>query len=204
MNRRTFLDSIAWRPVKLSGGEDCPSFGVLKCTGHTEENGALILAAAKLDTNVWGNVLIAGETGIAAGSYGLATDQMTIALCDSGATPANGESWGIKSGQWKLYQHRPGFRIASAAIGTGAGQRAIVRPFEVTTLWGVFSSTLTFGGSATFTVYFRDGAAWTSSAEDITVYDRLLISGQSIASGKWGVAFFYGDRWWAQEAQCPG
>jgi len=200
---RSFLESIAWRPALLSGGEDCPSFGALKVTGHTIDNGLLLLSVAKLDTNVWPNVVIAGEGGIKAGRTGAVTDQLTIALLDSASSPASGDTYGIKSGQWPLFQHREGFRVVSSVIGTGSAKRGIVRPYEVKELWGVMDATLSPGSSAAMSVHFRDGGAWTDSGTNVTVGDRLLITGQSIAAGKWVVAYHYGDGWWAQAAECP-
>jgi hypothetical protein len=203
MRARSFIESITWLPAKLAAGDDCPSFGALLVTGHTFEEGQLVLAVRKPDTDVWQNVVFAREGGIKAEGYGEVAAGMTIALCNSAATPANGENWGIKSGEFTLRRYREGFRVVGPAIGSAGAQRAIVRPYEVKTLWGVFTGTLSPGGSAGFDVYFRDGGSWTSSGTNITVHDRLLITGQSVASGKWGVAFDYGDHWWAQEAQCP-
>ena len=203
MRERSFFDSIRWLPLKLTTSEACPSFGAVKVTGAVVEEKRLILEGTKLDTNVWQRVAIASESGIEGSGYGRVTFEPTMALCDSGTAPTAGETWGIKTGEWKLFRHRPGFRILGGVQGTGTGQRALVLPEPVLQLWGVLAGALAQGGSANMTVYYRDGGAWTSTSETITVYDRLLkVGAADIQSGKWVVADWYGDRWWASAAEC--
>jgi hypothetical protein len=90
--------------------------------------------------------------------------------------------------------------------------------FQVGTLWyaetgfrreakGKLDGALTFGGSATMSVWEHSGSAEVDTTENITVYDWLLASGQTVASGRKVVAHQMktasGYRWYVTSAECP-
>jgi hypothetical protein len=72
---------------------------------------------------------------------------------------------------------------------------------------GKLDGALTFGGSATLSIWRWSGSAEVDTTEDITVYDWLLASGQTVASGRKVVAVKMetatGFRWYVISAECP-
>ena len=72
----------------------------------------------------------------------------------------------------------------------------------VTKKKGKLDGTLSFGGSATMSVWQWNGSAEADTGENVTVYDWLLSSGQTVASGTQVTAFYDGVRWYLDGAQC--
>jgi hypothetical protein len=70
---------------------------------------------------------------------------------------------------------------------------------------GKLDGSLSFGGSAAMSVWAWDGAADADTTENLTVYDWLLSSGQSVAAGTQVTAFYdvASGRWYLDGAQCP-
>lgn len=69
-------------------------------------------------------------------------------------------------------------------------------------LMGKLDGALAYQGSATMSVWAWDGSADADTGENVTVYDWLLSSGQSVASGKQVVAAYVGGRWRVIGSQC--
>lgn len=69
-------------------------------------------------------------------------------------------------------------------------------------LMGKLDATLNYTSSATLSIWAWNGSADADTTENVTVYDWLLSSGQSIASGKQVVAAYVGGRWRVIGAQC--
>lgn len=69
---------------------------------------------------------------------------------------------------------------------------------------GKLDGALSFGGSATLSVWAWNGSAYADTTENLTVYDWLLSSGQSVASGTQVTAQFDGrsGRWIVAGSQC--
>jgi hypothetical protein len=69
-------------------------------------------------------------------------------------------------------------------------------------LRGKLDGAMAFGGSAVLSVWAWTGSAEADTGENVTVWDWLLSSGQTIAAGKNVVAGFIGGRWYVLSAQC--
>ncbi|MBY0513093.1 MAG: hypothetical protein K2P78_04180 [Gemmataceae bacterium] len=69
-------------------------------------------------------------------------------------------------------------------------------------LMGKLDGDLNYQSGATLSLWAWDGSADADTGVNITVYDWLLSSGQSVASGKRVVAGFDGGRWRVIGAQC--
>jgi hypothetical protein len=67
---------------------------------------------------------------------------------------------------------------------------------------GKLDGTLSYTSSATLSIWAWNGSADADTTINITVYDWLLSSGQSIASGTQVVAAHVGGRWRVIGAQC--
>ena len=195
---------IRWWPVRNNSGEEIPPFAVMRISGEETVGGRTRFIVAKPDSTFRRKgYLINSPFAIGIGKSGSGTRDTTYALCSSSASPVRDQWWGAKDGEWKLFQHRPGFLVLGNYQGTGDGQRSIVEPFEVTRVRCVLAATLNQGSAAAGTIYMRDGSARTDSGcDDITIYDDLLPSAGSIASGGIVWADWYCDRWWAIEARC--
>lgn len=70
---------------------------------------------------------------------------------------------------------------------------------------GVLDGSLAYASSATMSVWEFNGVGDADTGENVTVYDWLLSSGQSIASGKNVTAFWdaASGRYYVDGAQCP-
>lgn len=69
-------------------------------------------------------------------------------------------------------------------------------------LIGKLDGTMNYAGSATMSVWAWNGSADADTTVNVTVYDWLLKSGQSIASGTQVVAAYVGGRWRVIGAAC--
>ena len=202
------LSDAQWFQFRNADTEEVPAFGVMEITETVTRGGKTCYVVQKPSTNFQRLYLINGPARVPPGEdyAGNGTFSLVYALCDDGATPAYGESWGVKPNEWALFQHRPGFFMLGNVQGTGATQRALIRQEEVKQVWGQLASSISSGGSSTLIIQTRDGAAWTSSGFSLlAVYDRLLPGGAggSVGSGRNAVADWWGDRWWVSSAQCP-
>ena len=199
-------DEIRWHAARLTGSEDCPPYGILKITGAETVAGRTRYTLEKPDGEFQRLYVINGPATLKAGDgyTGSVTFEIAYALCDSSVSPLYGQEWGAKPDSWKLWQGRPGFFMLGNYQGDGATQRAQVRQQEVREVWGELTSTLSKDSSATFTIYVPDAGTWADAGfDDLTVYDRLLPTSGSVASGRRLVATWYGDRWLGSSAQCP-
>lgn len=96
-----------------AAGETAPAYGVLRITTPSTVDGEKVINIAKPDGTYRWRYLINGPDDVGNGDPGWGTyafDSDKI-LYDTGSTPAFDEWWGPKSGEWKLFQHRPGFKL---------------------------------------------------------------------------------------------
>jgi len=105
-------------------------------------------------------------------------------------------------------------KLTRSSIGTarilwadsGSSERwAIVRLGQwVQKLRGKFDGSLSFGGSATMSIWYYNGSADADTGENVTVYDWHLSTGQTVASGKQVSAFREdaSSRWILDATQC--
>lgn len=75
-------------------------------------------------------------------------------------------------------------------------------PFPRLLLKGKLDDELVFEGSATVSLWHHDGSAEVDSGDNITAYDWLLASGQSIAAGEKVVLAFISGRWYVIATEC--
>ena len=97
----------------------------------------------------------------------------------------------------RAYEREPQRVINRSRSQPGAPSRPIVR--------GKLDGSLSQGGSATLSIWYYNGSAEADSGEDLTVYDGLLKSGSSIASGKKVIAMLdqASGRYYVTSAECP-
>jgi hypothetical protein len=206
---RTPLREPTWWPVRNTASEAVPPYGVMRIISEeTTSSGRFRYTVGKPNATFQRKgYLINGPFTIAAEGSGAGTFGAAYALCDDSDIPIREDWWGPKDDSWALWYARPGFYICGNAITDGEGeseiQRAMAEAFEITELWGTLDGALAQGSSATMSIYYLDGGAWTDSSLNVTVHDRLLRSGAAdIQSGKWVKAEWYCDRWLVPAAEC--
>lgn len=106
-------DTIRWMTVSNASGEDIPGGGLVRVTG-SDADGVLIVDKPNVDSQ--SPLMIANPWGALTGDYGVASaEDMIPAVYDpADGTPAVGEMWGAKSGEWKLRKGFTGFVIAAS------------------------------------------------------------------------------------------
>lgn len=67
---------------------------------------------------------------------------------------------------------------------------------------GVLDGAMAYGGSAVVSIWTYSGLGDIDTGENITAYDWLLLTGQTISAGKKVVIAFVGYRWRVIAAQC--
>jgi hypothetical protein len=145
-----------------NASETVPRWGIMRVTGASANK---YLTTAKPDATYRWLYLVNVDSDVAAGKSGWASYltaqsfnfEDNYVLYDTGATPAYGEHWGPKSGEWKLFQHRPGFFILGGTTGSGSTARVVaiqLPPGEVRVKNDDGSGSYAAGGTGrTFGIY---------------------------------------------------
>lgn len=114
--------------------------------------------------------------------------------------PVSADSAKLKSRQYgpaRLLGHNGATGVQSCAV-----LLAPVRDAACGLLMGKLDGAMAYQGSATMSVWAWDGAADSDTTENVTVYDWLLSSGDTVASGARVVAAYVGGRWRVIGAEC--
>lgn len=190
------ITPINWRRATASSA--VIAWGLVRVTGLDGDNLTVAAPNADSQSQLW----VTSPTGIQTGSVGAITfdSPAAIAYEESDGTPAVGDVWGSISGGHLLRKDRAGWRCISAGVD---GVAEWVREDRLRCK-GKLDGSLSYQGSATLSVWKYNGSAEADSGENITVYDWLLSSGQSVASGKQVTAFYdlASSRWYLDAAQC--
>jgi hypothetical protein len=174
-----------------SSAETIPPFGVMKVTGGgVMASGAPYLTCAKPDgsgttyavnsarqvaSHKWGQANVAGWARVA---------------YDSG-TPAVGESWGAKSGQWTATKGPFDAIIYGVVDATHKIAFGLLQKATGGIVSGVLDGALNAGSSATLSVWELAAGQtdWVSHSADTTrdviVYAPAVFRSGTIAAGKW-------------------
>lgn len=170
-----------WVPFRNDGEDSIPGGGVFRIDGIAAVNGQQYLKAKKPNTygaqyGHWVN----GQTPVAAGAYGMATQvgQFAALYDTADGTPAYGEHWGPRSATYKLKKNTGGFFVLGV-IGSGM---VLVRPAPFLTGIGKADSAISQGNSGTVSVWAGTTLGSESDTGDsISVYSRF----GDIESGAW-------------------
>lgn len=175
-----------------------PAYGVLRPTGATTVGGRRVVTVDQPNASFYRRCLVNGPRPVATGKYGWATrlSEGGPVLYESG-TPAFGESWGPKSGQWSLAKWRYGFTIDGAndtdALTTQATQEA------VNLFWGQTDGPITNGATnGVVEVYDGNDAIVTST----TVTGVKNKSGIDIGDNKKVWVSWVAGAWHVTSAEC--
>ena len=198
-----YQDKFRWDGIKNDSGETCPAFGILVITG-TEMRGnefkRPVLIGNKPSTTFYREFVVNGPTPIPAGGYGRCTrgPGACSVKYDTG-TPANGEGWGPKPGQWTASKGFPG--ITCEGIKDAARYILLGTLAPIGTLLGKTTSAIT-GGTSTTTAY----QIWvgTSGSESNGGWTTVpgAISRVDIGSGKFVKLTFVNNGWIMEPLEC--
>lgn len=185
--------------IRNDSNETIPGFAVMRVTGAAHDAaGQFYLRVDKPDDSFQTYYLVNGPFPIPAGKFGVADDDYPCyaAYDDGSGTPAFGDSWGAKSGSWKLAPNRDGFDV----LGNSTAGRVLVRQHKVTQLIGKLAADLSSGSTASATVWLGAGGSEAASGYSATLQDWLIPSGQKLASGTSIIAHLINGVWYLTEA----
>ncbi len=200
MALRHWLDQFRIVSVKNTSGEDCPAYGLLAITGAEIRGVRQILLGTKPSTTFYREYVVNGPTAIKAGKTGdcyFAAGPQWIKY-DTG-TPANGEGWGPKPGQWTASKGFPGITVEGVKSASRTLLLGTLSPID--TLLGKTTSAIT-GGTSTTTAY----QIWvgTSGSEANGGWTTVpgVISRVDIDSGKFVKLTFVNNGWIMEPLEC--
>lgn len=180
-----------------TSGEEIPAYAVMRITGAERRAGRPVITVGKPSTTFRRLYLVNGskKVGAASTAYGVGTylDEGGEVLYDSG-TPAMGESWGPKNGQWSLAKWRYGFTITGAVDSTGL--KVVATQTEVNEVYGQTNGALNKGSTGTVDLYDGNNSAITSTS--ITATNRFA----NVATSKKVICTWIGGTWLASSAEC--
>jgi hypothetical protein len=110
------LSQVHWVDVYNTAAETAPAFALLQVVS-TNDDGTVNVALPDVDGLDPRQLLVNGPIDMAAASYGQAHAAFPAGVLYDPAdgTPAAGEIWGAKEGEWKLRKGYPGFRVLGTA-----------------------------------------------------------------------------------------
>jgi hypothetical protein len=179
-----------WVRFLNGAGEAIPPFAVMRITNWTISNGERIYNIAKPDATFRWRYLVNGPIAVGSDAthegWGTFLSEGGLVYFGSG-TPAEGEHWGVTSGQWYLTQHRPGFKVSGAGTYTFNSKTmldAVQLPPGEVRVYNDSGGAVAAGGSATLSVY--GGASGTTDTSlDVTLTNSSSVSW---ATTKYGFA----------------
>lgn len=201
--RRQFGEilSVDWLPFYNDSGEEIPAYAVMRIDSVDRSNGVPYFKCKKPNDTFYRYYAINSARTCAVGARGRCTLLVPRdVLYDDGATPTINQSWGPKSGSWKLWPNRPGFTI----FGSPTSGRVWCRQYEVNLVKGKLAGALAVGGTANISLWFGAGGSEADASITLSTRDWLMTSGaDDIASGKKVVAQWDCGTWYITEAECP-
>lgn len=204
MRQHEYLKQMRWEGIKNTSGETCPPFGLLAITG-SEQRGTTykrtVLLGAKPSTTFYRNYAVNGPTAIPDGRYGRCTRMSggLWMLYDTG-TPANGEGWGPKPGQWDAAKGFPGITVE----GVKSAERTLLvgTLHEIREVFGkpqsdiAAATSTTQPSTGTVIVQYFDGTEYQATTFELTGTNILPYKIKAGRLYKWVAV---GDQWCAVE-----
>lgn len=166
----------------LNGSQEtAPAYGVLRVGGYQS---ASTLACYKPDTAFSRFYVINSPSDVAAGSRGtcsLYAPTPIKALYDPTSTPAYGDSFGAKPGQWYLAKHYPGFIFVGSF--DSVAHIGYFQPEPIMTLIGTVNTSLSPGSGGEVSLYMGGTGSDTDSTLDLTGADWFSATGTTFGAG---------------------
>jgi hypothetical protein len=194
-------------PFYNDSGGTIPAYAAMVLTGAFDANGYPKVTQASTagfkQVGLVNGPNTVASTAIGLGSWlehGRLTPYGRVLYNSGSGTPAVGEEWGMKSGQWDLVKNRPGFYIIGNPDTTNHHVLAIQTP--VRGLIGKLTGTVGAGASGTLNIWFGAGGSEAVSSEGWTlaVTNR---TGLSLTAAKWCSAVWRNGNWYVEPWECP-
>lgn len=183
---------------KNVSGETIPGYGVIRITAVTVTDGIVLLSGDKPSTTFAKEYAVNCAADCAADSWGSCYRSGDVLASYDTGTPANGEGWGPKPGQWTLSKGYPGFIVhgivdATNKILLGSGG-------TITTLLGKASGAITARsgttqGTGTMAIWYDNAGTLTDTTMTVTVKNlsATAVTASAYIQAKWIGNAFYVD-----------
>jgi hypothetical protein len=193
--RRQRRFSQPFEDIKIynDGAGEMPQYGIGGVSGVDEINGEKVIKVGKPGATFSRDFLVNSGDDLAYQKVGTSKNRPVLrVLCD--AAPAIGETWGAKPSQWTLSKGYPGFTI----LGHIGDNIAIARQESIDHLVGKPGSTVSKGGSGSFTIWLKATGSWAASSLTITA----TALGAECTSGKYAKLEYIAGEWIAGPLEC--
>ncbi len=188
------LERFVWQPWTNDSSETCPPHGVFRVTSQSQVK----IRGEKPSTTFGSLYGVNGDTAVKQGRTGkCCLGPMILALYDTG-TPANGEGWGPKSGQWTLSKNYPATATISGVVNT-TNKLVLANWGPITSLIGKADSSISKGSSGTVSIWTGAGGSESDTGINITAYAL----GAAITSAKWVTVQLINGVWYVGPWECP-
>ena len=184
--------------LKIYNGtnEEMPQYGIGKVTSITTLNGEKLATVEKPDTTFSRQYLVNAGDDLAYQRAGIAKNRPIVNVLYDTGTPAAGEAWGPKPGQWTASKGFPGLTILGVVDSTN--KIALARIESIDHLIGKPGSTIAKGSSGSFTVWLKSTGSWAASSYTITA-EAL---GAACTSAKYAKLEWIAGYWVAGPLEC--
>lgn len=180
-------------------GEIIPACAVMRVTGIEVVATRATATVAKPSSTFQRLYLVNGGWSVAINGYGEGTwlsEANYVLYNTSSGTPAYGESWGPKNGQWTLEKYRYGFTILGGNTGSGSTAKTGAIQHQVNGFIGKTDASHALDATGTISIY--DGNE-VDTSDNMTGVDNLF---GAVASGKFVDVSWRGGRWFLTSARC--
>lgn len=127
-----------WIPIKNTGSQVIPPWGVCEIEDTATANGAFFYKAKRPTADSLARVVVNGPMEVPVNGFGRGThDWPTVALYDTGDSPAVGDSYGTQTDKFTLKEDNTGFLIVGSSIGSGTQSRVPVIGLSFTASGGI-------------------------------------------------------------------
>jgi hypothetical protein len=199
-------DGRHWVLFKNNSGYAAPANGLMTDLGVTSVSGGhtnsrQVMTIGRPSTTLSRSYWVNGNAEVPDGAVGVccSTESPVEALYESG-TPANGEGWGPKPGQWSLAKGFPGFTIVG--VTDGGSTIALVRQDPILQLLAKTTAAVASGGTTTsYKVYTgAPGGETDSGLAAVAAYNRSGV----IANDTWCWLRWRNNGWEFSPIASPG
>jgi len=189
----SYRDKQARRQRRFSGpfddikiynaeNEELPQYGVGRVTAISEVAGEKVVNLEKPSSTFSRNYLVNAGGDVAYQKTGISKNRPVVKVLYDTGTPAIGETYGPKSGQWTLSAGYPGF-VCLGVVDSSA--KIMLARFDEPGFYLVKAdSTIAKGSTGTASLYIGASGAETDSTINITNCRAL---GAEVTSGKWAI-----------------
>ncbi len=188
-----------WIRCTNDASEEIPAFSVVSITAGAMVGSRFQPKIKKPSTTFSREFGFTGTNKCASGGSLGVVQETALVKYDTG-TPAYGEGWGIKPGQYTLSKGYPG--AVCLGVWDSTAKIMLVRYLPFTVLMGKLDGTLNAASTATLSVWAGPAGSEVDTGWNITVRDWLMKSGSNIATGKKVLAQWIGDAWYATQGEC--